>query len=40
MIRVIAKKGVSDMYEWTFSSTAEWVVGALLAVVIVAAMLV
>jgi len=24
------------MYEWTFSATAEWVVGALLAVVIVA----
>ena len=28
------------MYEWTFSSTAEWVVGALLAVAIVAAMFV
>jgi len=28
------------MYEWTFSSTAEWVVGALLVVVLVAAMLV
>jgi len=27
------------MYEWTFSSTAEWVIGALLVVVIVAAML-
>jgi len=27
------------MYEWTFSSTAEWVVGALLVVAIVAAML-
>jgi len=24
------------MYEWTFSATAEWVVGALLAAVIVA----
>jgi len=24
------------MYEWTFSATAEWVVGALLAVVILA----
>jgi len=28
------------MYEWTFSSTAEWVVGVLLVVVLVAAMLV
>jgi len=27
------------MHEWTFSSTAEWVIGALLVVVIVAAML-
>jgi len=28
------------MYEWTFSATAEWVVGALLAVAIVATMFV
>jgi len=28
------------MYEWTFSSTAEWVVGLLLVVVIVATMFV
>jgi len=28
------------MLEWTFSSTAEWVVGVLLGVVIVAMMLV
>jgi len=28
------------MFEWTFSSTAEFVVGALLGVVIVAAMFV
>jgi len=28
------------MYEWNFSSTAEWVVGLLLVVVIVAAMFV
>jgi len=26
------------MYEWTFSATAEWVVGALLVVAIVATM--
>jgi hypothetical protein len=29
---------VRAMYEWTFSSTAEYVVGFLLAVVIVAAL--
>jgi len=28
------------MYEWTFSATAEWVVGALLVVVLVATMFV
>jgi hypothetical protein len=28
------------MFEWTFSASAEWVVGALLVVAIVAAMLV
>jgi len=28
------------MYEWNFSSTAEWVVGLLLVVVIVATMFV
>jgi len=28
------------MYEWTFSATAEWVVGALLVVAIVAVMFV
>jgi len=28
------------MYDWSFSATAEWVVGALLAVTIIAAMLV
>jgi len=27
---------VDGMYEWTFSATAEWVVGALLLAVIVA----
>jgi hypothetical protein len=30
--------GDRAMYEWTFSSTAEWVIGALLVMVIVAAM--
>jgi len=39
LIRRKAKEG-REMYEWTFSSTAEWVVGALLVVVLVAAMLV
>jgi hypothetical protein len=29
---------VIDMYDWSFSSTAEWVVGALLVVVILATM--
>jgi hypothetical protein len=29
-----------DMHEWSFSNTAEWVVGALLAVVIVATLLI
>jgi len=28
------------MYEWTFSSTAEWVVGLLLTVVVASMMLV
>jgi len=28
------------MFEWSFSATAEWVVGALLAVLIVAVMFV
>jgi hypothetical protein len=28
------------VHEWTFSSTAEWVVGVLLAVVVVSMMLV
>jgi hypothetical protein len=28
------------MYEWTFSATAEWVVGALLLVVLVATLFV
>jgi len=28
------------MYEWTFSSTAEWVVGLLLGVVVVSLMFV
>jgi len=28
------------MYDWSFSASAEWVVGALLVVVIVAAMFV
>jgi len=28
------------MHEWTFSATAEWVVGVLLATVIVAALFV
>jgi len=28
------------MYEWTFSATAEWVVGALLVVAILATMFV
>lgn len=30
----------NEMREWTFSATAEWVVGALLAVVVLAALLV
>jgi hypothetical protein len=29
-----------EMYEWTFSSTAEWVVGVLLMVAIIATMFV
>jgi len=29
-------KGRYEMYEWTFSATAEWVVGALLVVAILA----
>jgi hypothetical protein len=31
---------VSAMFEWNFSSTAEWVVGALLVVAIVATLFV
>jgi hypothetical protein len=34
------KNEVSAMRDWTFSSTAEYVVGALLAVLIVATLLV
>jgi hypothetical protein len=30
---------VNTMREWTFSATAEWVVGVLLAVVIIAALI-
>jgi len=30
------KAKVKSMYEWTFSATAEWVVGALLIAAIVA----
>jgi hypothetical protein len=33
-------KGMTHMYEWTFSASAEWVVGLLLVAVIVAAMFV
>jgi hypothetical protein len=29
-----------DMYDWSFSASAEWVVGALLAVTIVATLFV
>jgi hypothetical protein len=29
-------KGRLEMYDWSFSATAEWVVGALLVVVILA----
>jgi hypothetical protein len=29
-------KGRSNMHEWSFSASAEWVVGALLAVIILA----
>jgi hypothetical protein len=36
----IGKWEVIDMYEWTFSSTAEWVIGALLVAAIVAVMFV
>jgi hypothetical protein len=32
-------KTEEDMFEWTFSATAEWVVGVLLAVVVVAALI-
>jgi hypothetical protein len=31
---------VTDMRDWTFSDTAEWVIGALLALTIVAAIFV
>jgi hypothetical protein len=34
------KGGEWNMREWSFSASAEWVVGALLAVVIVAAIFV
>jgi hypothetical protein len=34
------RTGGKNMYDWSFSASAEWVVGALLVVVIVAAMFV
>jgi hypothetical protein len=33
-------KGRDAMYEWTFSATAEWVVGALLVMTILATLFV
>jgi hypothetical protein len=38
--RLTLWKEENKMYDWSFSSTAEWVVGLLLAVVVVATMFV
>jgi hypothetical protein len=36
----VSEKEVAAMHDWSFSSTAEWVVGLLLVVTIVAMLLV